>query len=285
MRLDLELLETFIAIADGGGFTRAGERLHKTQSTVSRQLGRLEEQVGTTLITRNTRGLALTEQGELLLGYARRLLDLHAQAVDALDGTKVEGLVRIGTAQDVVDGGLAQLLSHFARLHPGVRLEVRVDANCRLREKVGAGDLDLAVVLQERGDGGEVIERLDRVWVAGAGFQRSDSDPLPLVLFDPPCIFRNAALNALERAEIPWRVVLTTPSFAGLRAAVRAGLGVSVRTSRWLEDDLQILREGAGMPALPDVELALHMARCPRTVAMERLLESVRDAVKALARE
>lgn len=281
MHLDPDLLETFVAIVDGGGFTRAGESLHKTQSTVSQQLKRLEDRVGAPLLLRNTRGVALTEHGELLLGYARRLLQLHAQAMVALDATRVEGVVRMGTAQDLADGGLATVLSHFARLHPAVRLEVRVDANCNLRERVGSGDLDLAVVLQEPGAGGEVIERLERVWVTAPDIQLSPDEPVPLVLFDAPCIFRNAALGALDRAGVPWRIALTTPSLAGLRAAVRAGLGVSVRTAKWLEGDLCILGKAEGFPKLHRVELALHTAPGMISPAAEQLLSSVREALKS----
>jgi len=280
MYLDFELLETFIAIVDGGGFTRAGERVHKTQSTVSQQLKRLEERVGARLLSRSTRGVALTEQGELLLGYARRLVELHERAVGALDATRMEGVVRMGAAQDVADGGLAILLAHFTRLYPGVRLEVRVDANCHLRERIGSGELDLAIVLREPGAGGEAIKRLERVWVAAPEFERMPREAVPLALFEAPCIFRNAALDALDRAGIPWRIALTTPSLAGLRAAVRSGLGVSVRTSAWLESDLRILGEADGFPPLPEVELAL-LTREVRVPAAAQLLSSVKEAFKS----
>ncbi|MDD3519318.1 MAG: LysR substrate-binding domain-containing protein [Chromatiales bacterium] len=286
MHLDLELLETFVAIVDGNGFTRAAERLHKTQSTISQQLKRLEERVGAALLTRNTRGLALTPEGELLLGYARRLSALHADAIAALASARVEGRVRMGAAQDVADGGLRGLLSHFSARHPGISIELRVEANRRLREHVGSGELDLAVVMQTPGEGGESIGRLECVWVAPPGFVAPPvGEPLPLVLFDAPCLFRDTALAALERAGMPWRVALTTPSLAGLRAAVLAGLGVTVRTTRWLEADAQILRESDGLPRLPEVELVLLTPDAAPDVATTRLLESVREAMRASGRD
>lgn len=277
--LDLELLRTFVAIVEGGGFTRAGERLHKSQSTVSQQVGRLERRLEAALLERTTRGVALTERGELLLGYARRLLALNEEAAAALAAPRLEGRVRLGAAQEIADGGLAEVLAHFTRLYPGVRLEVRVDANRRLREAVADGSLDLAVLFQERGSGGEVVGQLERVWVAAHGFRPPPGEPLPLVLFDAPCLFRDAALAALEGAGMSWRIALTTPSLSGARAAVRAGLGVGVRTSQWVEESLQIL--GDGMPPLPPIELALHRRAEADGEAAERLRQSVLAALES----
>ncbi len=281
--LELELLRTFVAVVDGGGFTRAAERLHRTQSTVSQQLKRLEERLDTPLLERNTRRLTLTERGELLLGYARRLLTLNDEALAALAETRLQGRVRLGSAQEVADGGLAEMLAHFSRLHPGVALEVRVDANLKLRDELERGELDLAVLFQEPGEtppGGvkcEVIDRLRRVWVASAELAVSGDEPLPLVLSNGPCIFRNAVLGALDGIARPWRVALSTPSLSGLRAALRAGLGVGVRTERWLEPDLRILdRE---LPPLPDVELVLLSAADTGQQVVERLRSALHSAL------
>jgi len=282
--LDLELLRTFVAVVDGGGFTRAAQRLNRTQSTVSQQLKRLEERMATPLLTRSTRSLHLTERGELLLGYARRLLALNDETLAAMAETRLQGRVRIGAAQEVADGGLADLLAHFSRLHPGVVLEVRVDANLKLREEVERGELDMAVLFQEPGqqmnEGGssEVIARLRRVWVCSPSLEIPDRDPLPLVLFNGPCIFRNAVLGALDGLGRPWRIALSTPSLAGLRAALRAGLGIGVRTERWLEPDLRIL--DSELPPLPDVELALLTSADAGVTLVEKLREALVEALR-----
>lgn len=256
--LEPELLRAFVAVVDGGGFTRAAERLHRTQSTISQQIKRLEQRVDGPLLARDTRNVALTERGEMLLGYARRLLALNDEARQALNQNRLQGRVRLGASQEVADGGLAELLARFARLNPGVRLEVRVDANQRLAEAVARGELDMAVLFREPGDEtakGEVIQRLPRVWSASPELELGDDRPLPLVLFDAPCLFRHAALTALHQAGREWRIVLTTPSLAGIRAAVRAGLGVAVRVGRWVEPELQVMKDS--LPPLPEVELAL----------------------------
>ncbi len=280
--LELELLRTFVAVVDGGGFTRAAERLHRTQSTVSQQLKRLEERLETPLLERNTRRATLTERGELFLGYARRLLALNDQALAALAETRLQGRVRLGSAQEVADGGLADLLAHFSRLHPGVALEVRVDSNLTLRHEVECGELDLAVVFQEPGEPRngvkcEVIDRLRRVWVASHELVIVDDEPIPLVLSNGPCIFRNAVLGTLDGISRPWRIALSSPSLSGMRAALRAGLGIGVRTERWLESDLRILdRE---LPPLPDVELALLSAADTGEQVVERLRSALYSAL------
>jgi DNA-binding transcriptional LysR family regulator len=280
--LDLDLLRTFVAVVDGGGFTRAAERLHRTQSTVSQQLKRLEERLSTPLLERNTRNVTLTERGELLLGYARRLLTLNDEALGALAETRLQGRVRLGSAQEVADGGLAELLAHFTRLNPGVALEVRVDANLRLRDEVERGELDLAVIFQEPGEPGkgvrsEVMDRLRRVWVSNRDFQVGPDEPLPLVVANAPCIFRNAVLGTLDAVGRPWRIALSTPSLAGMRAALRAGLGIGVRTDRWLEDDLVIV--DGDLPPLPEVELALLSGADTGELVVERLRTALRSAL------
>lgn len=281
--LDLELLRAFVAVVEGGGFTRAAERLHRTQSTVSQQIKRLEVRLGAALLKRNTRGIDITAQGELLLGYARRLLALNEEALAALAETRLQGHVRLGAAQEIADGGLAELLAHFSRLHPGVHLEVRVDANLRLQEMVERGELDLAVLFMEPGQpiaaGAryELIESIRRVWVSGKGFELNEKEPLPLILSTAPCIFRNSVLAALDGANMPWRISLSTPSLAGIRAAVRAGLGVGVRTERWLEPDLRTLEHE--LPTLPDVELVLLTAANTGEVVVEHLRSALYAAL------
>jgi DNA-binding transcriptional LysR family regulator len=280
--LELELLRTFLAVVDGGGFTRAAERLHRTQSTVSQQLKRLEERLNTPLLERNTRNVTLTERGELLLGYARRLLALNDEALGALAETRLQGCVRLGSSQEVADGGLADLLAHFSRLHPGVALEVRVDLNLMLRNAVERDELDLAIIFQEPGNSGngmrcEVIDRLRRVWVASPAFSIAEDEPLPLILANGPCIFRNAVLGTLDSIGRPWRIALSTPSLAGMRAAIRAGLGIGVRTDRWLEPDLEIL--DGGLPPLPDVELALVSGANTGEQVVERLRTALRNSL------
>jgi DNA-binding transcriptional LysR family regulator len=280
--LELDLLRAFVAVVDSGGFTRAAQRLNSTQSTISQQIKRLEAHLSTHLLQRNTRHVNLTERGELLLGYARRLLAINDEALAVMDETRLRGCVRLGSSQEVADGGLADLLAHFTRLHPGVVLEVLVDANLKLREMVDLGELDLAVLFQEPGmqQNGlrcEIIDRLRRVWVTSPEHTINQDESLPLVLSNGPCIFRNVALEALNGISRPWRIVLSTPSLAGMRAALRAGLGIGVRTERWLEADLKIIE--SELPSLPDVELVLLSAVDIGEQVVDRLRSALLSAL------
>ncbi len=278
--LDLELLRTLVAIADCGGFTRAAERLHRTQSTVSLQMKRLEDLVGVSLFRRNGRQMLITESGEILVSYARRLLEINDEAVSALTETAVEGQIRFGSAQAFAEHSLPRMLARFARIHPGVRLEVRVDSNQRLVEAVRSGQLDLALVIQKRGAGGEYIRRIPLVWLAGAQSDWQNMERLPLVLFENPCPFRDIVLESLERRGEAWRVAYTSPSLPGLLAAVRAGLGITAQTTLSAAPDLRAFAETERLPRLPEVEIALHRNDRSNHAFIEPLARLIRSVVQ-----
>src|SRR6202453_652372 len=142
--LDLELLRSFVSMVDAGGFTRAGERIHRTQSTVSQQIKRLEDDIGQPLLDRSGKDVTPTEAGERLLSYARRLLALEEEARDVLARPGNEGAVRLGINEDFAAYRLAKLLATFSRARPGLRLDVRADQSANLRRDLERGALDLA---------------------------------------------------------------------------------------------------------------------------------------------
>ncbi|MBP2291657.1 LysR substrate-binding domain-containing protein [Azospirillum rugosum] len=256
--MDLGLLRTFVSVVDAGGFTRGGERVHKTQSTVSQQIRRLEEQVGLSLLDRNSRTVLLTDDGERLLGYARRLLALNDEAHSVLSGRKAVEVVRLGVPEDYAVERLPRLLADFARQNRQLRLDVRCDLSVRLRADVEAGDLDLALVKQEPGHpGARAAWREPLCWIGPADHDLHREDPLPLVVFPQGCVYRNRAVHELERAGRPWRVAYSSPNHAGVRAAVAGGLGVSVLPRSALPPGARFLDEADGLPLLPETELAL----------------------------
>src|SRR5712675_564687 len=153
--LDLDLLRSFVSVVDAGGFTRAGERVHRTQSTVSQQIRRLEENVGSPLLHRDGKRVTLTAEGERLLSYARRILALAQEARDVVARPAGEGLVRLGIPEDFAAYRLAELLSEFVRSRPGLRLDVRCDLSVRLRRDLARGEFDLALVKRDAGDESE----------------------------------------------------------------------------------------------------------------------------------
>jgi DNA-binding transcriptional LysR family regulator len=275
--LDLQLLRSFVSVVDAGSFTRAGERVHRTQSTVSQQIQRLEEQLGRPLLHRNGRLVTPTDDGERLLPYARRLLALADETHDAMAQAEGEEILRLGIPEDFAANRLSQLLSRFFRAHPKLRYDVRCELSVNLQRDIEGGELDLAVLKRDTDAAGAVATWPENLhWVTSQrhpiGWQ---SDPMPLAVFPQGCQYRNRAIHALESRERAWRISYTCPNFTGIQAAVSAGLGVSILPESGLLADHRILTRKDGFPTIPDTELALVVAldasRATRHLA-ERLM-------------
>ena len=285
INLYMDVLRTFVTGLELGSFARASERLGRSQSAISTQLRRMEEQVGRPLLKKSGRGLALTTAGESLFSYAKRILELNDEVIDRLSDGEVEGWVRLGLPQDFAEGWLTGVLGRFARAHPKVRVEVRAEQNPLLIERLVQGELDLALVWGATDDRvrAERLVDLPLVWIGRpdwSGIKSLGSEPLPLVAFQPPCVFRSAGIAALDAARISWRLAFTSPSLAGLWAATEAGLGVTLRTTTGLPRALTVLKPAtSGLPALPKVQLTLCKMRADQARALNRLSEILRESV------
>ncbi|WP_373848246.1 LysR substrate-binding domain-containing protein [Achromobacter insuavis] len=293
---DLDVLRSFVAGVELGSFGRAADRLGRSTSAVSAQLKKLEEQAGVPLLRKAGRGLTLTDAGETMLAYARRLLELNDQASVAVRGTRLQGRVRLGLQEDFGEILLPHVLGQFARAHPQVRIEARVARNAELLERVAAGELDLALAWDHdaaRPHGVRLAE-LPLCWngpavtdPARAAPARDADGALPLVAFEAPCLFRSRATDALDRAGIAWTAAFISPSLAGLWAAASAGLGLMVRTPLGLPAGLRVLAPGEqGLPPLPPLSLSLYHAQGrpgPVAAALADIVRrGVRDSVAAL---
>lgn len=256
--LDLDLLRSFVAVVDTGGFTRAAERVHRSQSTVSQQIRRLEQDVGRRLLERDRTGAAvLTAEGEVLLGYARRLLEISAQAREALLNPVVASVVRLGVPEDFAGRKLTDLLSGFARHSPHIRLDTTSAWSTGLRQMLQAGELDLSLVKRDAGDGRCLARWPERlVWVAGPQADAA-ADPLPLALFPPGCIYRQRTLDALQALGRRWWVAYSSQGLVGVQAAVASGLGISILAADAVLADHRMLGPQDGFPDPPASELAL----------------------------
>lgn len=277
--LDLAFIRTFVLIADGEGFGAAAGKVHRSQSAVSLQIRRIEEVLGTILFERQGRQMALTQAGERLLPYARRMLALNDETMLAFKSPERVPL-KFGATQDFAETLLPRLLRGFTDLHPGVELAIRIDRSLPLIEATARGELDLC--LSSRRESNllrQVVSREKMVWIGRPGFTLAPGEPVPLVLFDPPCSFRSAALDSLAKAGREGRVVLTSPSLAGLRAAVEAGLGVTVRTRRSAIKPLQVLGPDAGLPDLPEIEFCLYAARSETSPVAEALMSLIAETI------
>jgi len=257
--LDIDLLRSFVSVVDAGGFTRAGERVHRTQSTVSQQIRRLEDTFGRPLLHRNGKRVALTEEGERLLSYARRILALAEEAHQVVAQSAGEGVVRLGLPEDFAASRLAQVLARFARSRQGARLDVRCDLSVRLRDDLDRGELDLILFKRDAGERGGIAcwpERLS--WIASRRRElHVRHDPVPLVVFPQGCLYRNRAIHALEAAGRAWYIAYTSPNFYGIQAAVSVGLGISILPQAAILADHRVLGAKEGFAKVPNTELAL----------------------------
>jgi DNA-binding transcriptional LysR family regulator len=273
--LDLELLRSFVSVVDAGGFTRAGERVHRTQSTVSQQIKRLEDAVGRPLLDRNGKGAVPTEEGERLLSYARRILALAEEAHEVVAQPTSDGIVRLGIPEDFAAYRLTELLSDFMRSRPGLRLDVRCDISVKLQHDLDHGELDAALIKREVGAKGGVAAWPEHLrWVASSRYP-IDLAPrsVPLAVFQQGCLYRNLAIHVLERGQRPWHVAYSSPNLVGIQAAVSAGLGVSILSEMSILPDHRILGPDEGFMAVADTEVALMLA--PGASAATRRLADV----------
>lgn len=283
INLNIDVLRTLVAAQELGGLNHAARRVGRSQSAVSQQLRKLEKQAGQALFRKQGRGLALTEAGDLVLRYARRILELNDEAVAAVHGAAVEGSVRFGMPSDFAETWLPAILGRFKRAHPSVRIEASVDRNTTVLKRLETGQLDLALLFDRGGrTGAEQLATVPMAWIGGEAVERQAvEEPVPLVLFESPCVFRQAAIAALDAAGVPWRIAFTSPSLAGLWAAVDAGLGVTVRTASSRPAHLALLDRAMGWPDLPSLHLSLYTAGSSLSPAASRLRDILMDTVPA----
>jgi DNA-binding transcriptional LysR family regulator len=285
--MDIELLRSFVSVVDAGGFTRAGALVHRTQSTVSQQIRRLEDSVGWPLLLRKGKQVSLTDEGERLLSYARRILALVDEARDAVARPLPDDVVRLGVPEDFAAYRLAQVLSKFARSRPNLRLDVRCDLSVRLRRDLARGEFDLALVKRDAGDeseGGALATWPERLsWVTSKRFPVDlDRDPLPLAAFEQGCLYRRRAIHLLEAAGRTWRIAYMSPNLAGIQAAVSVGLGVGILQDVAVLADHRVLGPKEGFPKLSNTEIAL-VIRPDASPATRRLADLLAEFCEATA--
>ena len=270
--MDIFSLECFIAVSECNSFSKAALRVNRTQSAVTQQIGSLEKKLGISLFDREKK-VSLTKEGEMLLPYALRIYKLHQEILDHFKYPELDGEVRIGVPEDFATLFLADVLVNFSRIHPRVALNVECDLTLNLLDRFKNGRLDLALLKMsspvEFPDGVEVWKE-PLVWVCKEGALFQERGPLSLVLSPEPCVYRSIAIKALQAANIEWRIVYTSPSYAGIVAAVKANMGITVFPITMIPDHL----EAAGdplLPPLPEIHVSLLKKMKKPTPAIETL--------------
>ena len=285
--LDLELLRSFVSVVDSGGFTRAGERVHRTQSTVSQQIKRLEDDLGQPLLNRTAKDVTPTEAGERLLSYARRLLSLAEEARDVLSRPGNEGAIRLGVPEDFAAYRLTKLLASFSRSRPGLRLDVRVDQSTYLQRDLERGELDLALFKRGAGEKGGIAVWPERVhWVTSKTHPiDAEIRSVPLIGFPTGCLYRARAIHAIESAGRAWHMAYTSSSLTGIQAAVAAGLGLSILSEIAIQADHRVLTAKDGFAPIDKTEVALVASpdASPATLRLADRLAEFCNTVQAKA--
>ncbi len=280
--LDVDLLQAFAEVAHTRSFTQAAERLNRVQSAVSGQIKRLEFITGTRLFDRTRRSVKLTKEGEILLDYAHKILRLNDAALSDLGQTSPSEKVRLAVS-DHSACFLPRALVRFAAAMPAAQLEIRCERSWDALDALDAGDVDLAFVTQPCGrTDGMVVYREQLIWAAAIGSEAPAHDPLPLAIFGPGCVYRDAALRALDACGRSWRLAYNSPSRDGLLIAVRAGLAVTVATENTLENGLAPIDPGHALPPLPEIELSLHRQPRGTPSAATRLASIIRQTLAAV---
>lgn len=254
-----DLLRTFVTVIDLGAFTKAGEALGRTQPAISLQIRRLEELVGAPIIKQAGRTLLLTSEGEMLLSYAREILRLNDEAASYFNRANIAGVIRVGLPNDYAVAFLQGMITDYTRKNPEISLELHCSWSEDVLNRLRADELDLAIAMFSN----ESSHYLSRSWIekpvwAAVGDVKIDrAAGIPLAAHPEGCAYRSRMIQALDNANIRWRIAYTGSGIAGLQNAVVNGLGVSALTRYTMLPGMRVLDEADGFPALADIRVGL----------------------------
>ncbi len=282
--IDVDQLRTFIAIAETGSFTRAADVVHKTQSAVSMQMKRLEERLGRPIFSRDGRASKLTEDGERLLDYARRIVKLNVEALNAFSDAELAGRVRLGVPDDYADRYLPEIMARFSRAYPAVEVTVTCEPTTELVVRIADNDLDLAIITNaDSSRPAETFRQEQLLWVVSNRHAIHRDEPLALALGRPTCSWRRAALECLEKVGRPYRVLYTSANAGAVAAAVLSGLAVSVSPESGLRPGMRVLTPSDGFPALPPCRIGLLRSPHESSTLADALAEHIISSLDNLS--
>jgi DNA-binding transcriptional LysR family regulator len=283
--LDIDLIRTFVTVADRASMTEAARQRHLTQSAVSQQVARLEAQLGRQLFVRARGGLGLTAAGEQMLPKARQLLQLNDQIWDEMTGRRIAGPLRLGVPYDLVGATLTPAFKSFAEAYPEVELSLFCRASPELLVALAEGAVDIALVeeLPAAAAGGERLRIEPLVWVGARGGGAWRKRPLPVSLVAETCAFRPAIIGALGGAAggagTDWRTVFEGGNIEATMATVRSDLAVSAWLASTVPAELQILGPGEGLPELPPFAINLYLPKQNVLPAAKAMAGHIRESL------
>ncbi|MBT6692479.1 MAG: LysR family transcriptional regulator [Porticoccaceae bacterium] len=280
--LPMDLLRSFVSVAQLNSITKAGELLGRSQPAITLQMQRLEELVDETLLTRNGKNMDLSEAGDRFYEHANQILSLNDLAVTEFSKSAVTGKIRLGIPSEFATVLLPKIVSRFAKAYPNVTLEVNCELSKNLLTKTGKASHDLILALQD--DPNEKDSALVKtdplVWVAGSDMTSQKVSVVPLIVASQGCIYRNRAIRMLDKSKQPWQIVYTNPDLTGIQYAIQEGLGVTVLAKSTVPDNLKILRPSPRFPELGDVGISLlFTGRHRKNEALQLLAEYLKTGL------
>ena len=276
----MDVLRSFVTVAELGTVTRTGDVLGRSQPAISLQLKRLDEMLESSLFKRDGTRLALTADGKRLYDYARRILAINDEAVADITQTGVTGRIRFGIPSEFAPTLLPQILGRFSKAYPGISLEINCDLSKNLlSENRDAYDLILALEKPSRARRKAAVIEEDIVWVGASKSYSKSGDILPLVVAREPCIYRERMLDQLQSAGIPWEIVYTSSDLTGIVAALKEELGITAMTRQTVPDALEVLSSSKDLPVLGKVGINLIYDRKSSDEALLKLVSHVREGL------
>lgn len=280
-QLDPDLLRAFLAVAEHRSFTDAACSLNRTQSAVSTQIKRLEDQLGLKLFARSTNRVNLSVAGEGLVSYARRILSLGEEAIQRLRQHEIAGRVRLGVMDDYGSILMPPVLKAFCNSYPGIELHMETGLTSGMVARVGKA-YDVVIAMHARGEKSGELLRLERaVWAGNPELNVRHLDPLPVALYPNGCLFRDWAISALDRTARRWRMAFISHSLAAVEAIAAQGLAITVVKEGTFPRSLRVLGAEDGLPALPSAEIRLHASPTAQPPAL-LLAQHLREHFKAI---
>jgi len=273
--LDIDLLRTFVAIAQHETFAAAADRVGRTQSAVTQQMQRLEQEMGCALFEKRGRHKSMTSDGMRLIAYAHKILALNDQAVQVIQTRGPIEKIRIGSPHDVAESILPNLLRRLSKLSPELQMEINVGRSPFLMESLHDKQLDLAISTRyDDAFPGIKLRTSPMVWICAEDFIFDATAPVPLVMADELSLFRQVSISCLDARQILWRTSYISPTLVGIKAAISAGLGVTARTTELLDANMRVLTEADGLPRLPEVAFYLYVQPSCTSPILRELFDS-----------
>ena len=279
--MDLQLLETFLDLAETRNFTMTAKRLKKSQAAISLQINRLEEMLGKFLFDRDNRNVNLSQDGEILVGYAKQILNMHQELLYRFSSLPIEGSVSIGTTDEIANLYLAEILSLFSKQYPKIVLNVSCDLKDNLVQQFQREQVDMILVHQEpkaSPSDAIVVQEEAFIWVKSKDLALDPSKPLPIILNPEPCSIRQKTLDAMAKAQVKSRIVYTSTSYAGKIAAVKAGLGIALIPASQNKKEYEVM-DLPFLPKFSNQQLVIMKSK-KITLAQEALADHIFTQIK-----